>query len=119
MALGPLPTPTRRLLWAAEGSSTLPQQLAERLAFERDDDEALARAVLDRLRARKELLGQVSQILSRCMGLDAQRPAVEVADVMRDEEAASMVGGLPWAAAVCAWVLLCLVPAPQAGLRAC
>ena len=93
IALGPLPTPTRRLLWAAEGSGTMPQQLAERLAFEQDDDEGLVHAVLERLRARRQLMGQVTELVSRCMDLDAEKPAIRVADVTRDEEAATMVGG--------------------------
>jgi hypothetical protein len=67
LALGPLPTPTRRLLWAAEGGdNALPQQLAERLAFEQDDEKALARALVRRLVARQQLVGQVSEIVTRC-----------------------------------------------------
>jgi hypothetical protein len=103
LALGPLPTPTRRLLWAAEGSGDLSSLVTERVDIERDDEETVVAAIALKLHVRRQLLAQLTGTLVHCLGLDPAQKAVRAADVFRDEDASAMVrlSSAGWRAAAC------------------
>ncbi|KAG2424120.1 hypothetical protein HXX76_014794 [Chlamydomonas incerta] len=87
LALGPLPTGQRRLLFAP---SALPAALQQRLDWEADDDDAIATMLAERQAAKEAVLAVANRLLSSCMG--AEYVAAFIAtDMMQDDDLLTMV----------------------------